>query len=57
MKQTDLDGSKRMGESGMQQALKILCGMEEFDCVAFTKHDIVRGPLVKSWIEASEEVV
>jgi len=56
IKQTDLDGSKRQGASGMQEALKIMCGMDEFDCIQFTKHDIVRGPLVKSWIEASEEV-
>ena len=54
IKQTDLDGSKRMGESGMAEALNIMCGMDEFDCVSFSKHDIVRGPLVKSWIEASE---
>ncbi len=54
IKQSDLVGTKRQGESGMQEALKILCNMDEFDCVAFTTYDIVRGPLVKAWIEASE---
>lgn len=54
--QTDLDGSKRLGESGMADALEIFCGMEDFECVQFSVHDIVRSDFVKSWIVASEEV-
>ena len=54
--QTDLDGSRRLGETGMREALEIFCGIDDFECVAFTKHDIVRSNFVKSWIIASEEV-
>lgn len=52
-RQTDLDGSKRMGKEGMSQAMKIFDQMEEFECINFSEHDIVRGDLVKSWIIAS----
>lgn len=54
--QTDLDGSKRLGSSGMPQALNIVRNMKEFEDVCFTVHDIVRSDFVKSWIMAAEEV-
>ena len=54
LKQTDLDGSRRLGDTGMADAVNIFCGMDDFACVAFTQHDIVRSNFVKSWIVASE---
>lgn len=51
-KQTDLDGSKKLGTEGLTAAKKVFCAMDSFTCVEFTEHDIVRGPLVKSWIIA-----
>lgn len=56
VKQTDLDGSRRNGSQGIEEAIKVYNNMEEFELVRFNKYDIVRGPLVKSWIIASEEV-
>lgn len=56
VKQTDLDGSRRNGSQGIEQAIKIYENMNEFELVQFNKYDIVRGDLVKSWIIASEEV-
>lgn len=53
-KQTDLDGSKRMGEQGLTRAMKAFDNMNNFACIEFTVYDIVRGPLVRSWIEACE---
>lgn len=55
-KQTDLDGSKRMGAEGLTLAREAFCSMDEFECVEFTWHDIVRGPLVKSWIMATNDI-
>jgi len=55
-KQTDLDGSKRMGTSGMDDALDIFDGISDFSCIEFTRNDIVRSKFVKSWIIASEDV-
>jgi len=55
-KQTDLDGSKKMGEQGMSDAMRVFERMEHFEKVIFNVHDIVRGPLVKSWIMACEEL-
>lgn len=54
LKQTDLDGSKRLGESGMGKFLQVIRNMKGFADVAFTKHDIVRSEFVKSWIMAKE---
>lgn len=56
-RQTDLDGSKRLGSEGLSQTVKVLENMEQFSIVKFTYHDIVRSNLVKSWIMASERVV
>lgn len=54
-KQSDLDGSKRLGQEGLTQAMRIFEDMEEFARIQFSCHDIVRGDLVKSWIMACEE--
>ncbi len=54
--QTDLDGSKRLGSSGMTQTLDVIRNMKEFEDVCFTVHDIVRSEFVKSWILATESV-
>jgi phosphate starvation-inducible protein PhoH len=55
-KQTDLDGSKRIGQEGLSKAMRVFDNMKGFTCVQFNVHDIVRGPLVKSWIRACEEM-
>jgi phosphate starvation-inducible protein PhoH len=55
-KQTDLDGSKKLGQEGLTQAMQVFENMEGFSCIKFNYHDIVRGDLVKSWIMACEEV-
>ena len=52
--QTDLDGKKH-GTSGMADALRVFQEINDFECVEFNKHDIVRSDFVKSWIIASEE--
>ena len=51
-RQTDLDGSRKMGEEGLSKAMKVFCNMDDFSCIEFDEHDIVRGKLVKSWIMA-----
>jgi len=51
-KQTDLDGSRKLGSEGLSRAKEVFCSMDSFSCIEFTEHDIVRGPLVKSWIIA-----
>ena len=48
--------SKRNEESGMARMMKICDEMKRFDCIEFTKHDIVRSDFVKEWIIATEEV-
>lgn len=53
-RQTDLDGSKRLGEEGLSAAMKAFDNMRGFSCVEFNVHDIVRSELVKSWIMACE---
>ena len=50
--QTDLDGSKKLGTEGLTTAKRVFEMMESFTCIEFCEHDIVRGPLVKSWIMA-----
>lgn len=55
-KQTDLDGSKKLGEEGLSRAKQVFENMEGFTCIDFSYHDIVRGDLVKSWIMACEQV-
>lgn len=47
---------RRGDETGMPKLLQVVERMKDFSAVQFNKHDIVRGPLVKSWIEACEEV-
>lgn len=54
-KQTDLDGSKKLGKEGLSQAMQVFENMEDFASIGFNKHDIVRGDLVKSWIMACED--
>lgn len=41
--------------SGMEDFIKVVDMMEEFDHIKFTQHDIVRSKFVKSWICALEE--
>ena len=55
-KQTDLDGSKRMGSEGMTMAKQAFENMRSFACVEFNVHDIVRSETVKSWIMACEGI-
>lgn len=50
--QTDL----RPHECGMQQLLNIVDNIDAFAKVEFTRHDIVRSNVVKSWIVAMEEM-
>jgi phosphate starvation-inducible protein PhoH len=45
----------RVDVTGMEKFLRIVSRMGEFYTVKFTRHDIVRGPLVKAWIEACED--
>jgi len=52
IKQTDLDGSRKMGAEGLTTAKEVFCSMDTFSCIEFNENDIVRGPLVKSWIIA-----
>lgn len=51
--QTDL--TKKHETSGMEKALRIFDQMPQFTSVRFTRDDIVRSDLVKSWIIAAEE--
>lgn len=51
--QTDL--RKANEQTGMADFLTVIRGMSEFSDITFNRHDIVRGPLVKSWIAACED--
>ena len=51
-KQTDLDGSMKLGSEGISQAMNVFKEMNNFACITFNFHDIVRGDTVKSWIKA-----
>lgn len=55
-KQTDLDGSKRMGAEGLSQAISVFDKMGSFSTIKFNVHDIVRSETVKSWIMACEDL-
>ena len=55
IQQNDLVNSRKE-VSGFKDVLRVMEEMEEFSMVRFTSHDIVRGPLVKSWIMAREEL-
>lgn len=52
IRQTDLDGSRKLGNEGLSKAKEVFCNMNSFSCIEFNEHDIVRGELVKSWIMA-----
>lgn len=54
-RQTDLDGSKRMGSEGLTEAMKVFDSMETFESIEFNVHDIVRSEIVKSWIIACQD--
>jgi len=56
IRQTDLDGSKKLGTEGLTVAKNVFKNMESFECIEFNEHDIVRGELVKSWIMACNNV-
>ena len=53
-KQTDL--LKDAERNGLLNFMRILKHMNMFDCIEFTKEDIVRSKLVKSYIIAKEEL-
>jgi len=53
--QTDLNKTGK-DKCGMQKYLSVVERMNEFSTVQFTKDDIIRSDLVKSWIVASEEI-
>lgn len=44
-------------QSGLPTFMKIVKRMPEFDVINFTKHDIVRSALVRSWICAYEDEI
>lgn len=52
--QSDLNG-KRGDVEGFSKAIKAFSNMKDFESIMFTKDDIVRSELVKSWIIAVEE--
>jgi|SRR6185312_3582837 len=54
--QNDLS-NKRYDQSGMPDFIKIIGKMDEFDIVNFTKNDIVRSKLVRSYLIAYEDVM
>lgn len=54
-KQTDLDGSRQVGECGMPIFLEAIRNMGRFEEVIFRHHDIVRSDFCKSWIIALEQ--
>lgn len=51
--QSDLSG-KRGDVEGFSKAMEAFKNMRDFESIVFTKHDIVRSELVKSWIIAVE---
>jgi len=53
--QTDLH--KRDDKSGIDQLIRVANKMSEFSVIQFVTDDIVRSPLVKSWIIATQEVL
>lgn len=55
LKQTDLDGSKKIGACGMGPFLDIIRDMKSFESIEFGVNDIVRSEFVKSWIVASNK--
>jgi phosphate starvation-inducible protein PhoH len=57
--QTDLHNDRKRSSdvSGMQDFMRVIERMSEFELVKFNKHDIVRSALVKSWIVACEEMM
>lgn len=54
--QNDLQ-NKKYDQSGMADFVKIIGKMSEFDIINFTKDDIVRSKLVRSYLIAYEEVM
>lgn len=56
VRQNDLKYSRKE-TSGMPWFLKVVENMPEFSMVQFTVHDVVRGPFVKSWIQATESII
>lgn len=54
IKQTDLNGKRE--ESGFKDFFKVINKMREFDTVEFTRDDIVRSNIVKSYIIAREDL-
>lgn len=55
-RQNDLINSRKE-ISGFSQVINVLDQMDEFASIRFTSEDIVRGPLVKSWIQACEAIM
>ncbi len=55
LRQNDL-GSKRSETSGFSDFLRIIDDMDEFKIVTFTRDDVVRSKLVKSYILARDQL-
>lgn len=55
VRQNDLCNSRKE-TSGFVDVLKVIEAMPEFSMIRFYPQDIVRGPLVKSWIMARESI-
>ncbi len=56
IKQSDLGQGKSRERSGFSDLLKIFAEMDEFDIINFSKEDIVRSGLVKSYIITRDEL-
>jgi phosphate starvation-inducible protein PhoH len=56
VRQTDLDGSKKMGIEGLSPAIYAFKNIQSFECLEFNVHDIVRSNLAKSWITTCEHL-
>jgi phosphate starvation-inducible PhoH-like protein len=55
--QSDLVMSKKYGNTGFYDLLRVSFEMDEFDLVEFKPYDVVRNDFVKSWLEKSENIV
>ena len=54
IKQNDINGKKE--ESGFKDFFKVIDRMGDFDVIEFDRNDVVRGPLVKAYILAREDL-
>jgi len=54
IKQNDINGRKE--ESGFKDFFKVINRMDDFYVIEFNRNDVVRGPLVKAYIIAREDL-